>query len=96
MEFDRGKIFNLCYYGQVNSLRQKSSAALKWARKTFGSNIYFAGNGTINSKINGTIKGVNLAISILRSILAEVNLLAHNIIILWFCYYEKVNSLRLK
>ena len=32
-------------YGQVNSLRLKSSVASKWASKTFGDNIFlFAGD----------------------------------------------------
>ena len=47
MKFDRSNKIDLCYYGQVNSLRLKSSVALKWATNTFGSNIYFAGDGTI-------------------------------------------------
>ena len=38
--------FELWYYGQVNSLRLKSSVASKWARKHLRSNIYFAGYGT--------------------------------------------------
>ena len=33
MKFDRSNKFDLCYYGQVNSLRLKSSVALKWASK---------------------------------------------------------------
>ena len=40
---------------------------------------------TINSKINGTPKGVCLLIPKLHSILAVANLLAHNN--LWLCYY---------
>ena len=32
-EFDRSNKFDLCYYGQVNSLRLKSSVASKWANK---------------------------------------------------------------
>ena len=31
MKFDRSNKFDLCYYGQVNSLRLKSSVASKWA-----------------------------------------------------------------
>ena len=38
MKFDRSNKFDLCYYGQVNSLRLKSSVASK-------GNIYFAGEG---------------------------------------------------
>ena len=34
MKFDRSNKFDLCYYGQVN---------------TFGSNIYFAGDNTMES-----------------------------------------------
>ena len=33
MKFDRSNKFDLCYYGQVNSLRLKSSVASKWASK---------------------------------------------------------------
>ena len=33
MKFDRSNKFALCYYGQVNSLRLKSSVASKWASK---------------------------------------------------------------
>ena len=47
---------------------------------------------TINSKINGTPKGVYLPNFKLHSILAVVNFLAHNN----KCYYGQVNSLRLK
>ena len=43
MKFDRSNKFDLCYYGQVNSLRLKSSVASKW------SHIYFAGDGTVRS-----------------------------------------------
>ena len=43
MKFDRSNKFDFCYYGQVNSLRLKSSVASKV--KTLGGNIYFAGNG---------------------------------------------------
>ena len=31
MKFDRSNKFDLCYYGQVKSLRLKSSVASKWA-----------------------------------------------------------------
>ena len=40
--------------------------------------IFISLIGTINSKINGTLKGVYLPISKLRWILAVANLLAHN------------------
>ena len=33
MKFDHNNKFDLCYYGQVNSLRLKSIADLKWASK---------------------------------------------------------------
>ena len=33
MKFDRSNKFDLCYYGQVNSLRLKSSVTSKWASK---------------------------------------------------------------
>ena len=34
MKFDRSNKFDLCYYGQVNSLRLKSSVVSKWAYET--------------------------------------------------------------
>ena len=48
MKFDRSNKFDLCYYGQVNSLRLKSSVDSKVAYKYLGGggNIYFAGYGT--------------------------------------------------
>ena len=47
MKFDRSNKFDFCYYGQVNSLRLKSSVATKRAStNTFGGTIYFAGDGT--------------------------------------------------
>ena len=49
---------------------------------------------TINSKINGTLKGFYLLILKLHSILAVLNLLGHNNITI--SYYVQVNSLRLK
>ena len=49
---------------------------------------------TYQHQINGTRIGVYLPISKLHSILAVANLLAHNN--LWLCYYEQVNSVRLK
>ena len=50
MKFDRSNKFDLCYYGQVNSLRLKSSAASKWASKHLWGNIYFAGDGTSSGR----------------------------------------------
>ena len=50
--------------------------------------------GTINSKINRTLKSFYLLISKLHFILAVANLLAHNNITI--SYYVQVNSLRLK
>ena len=47
MKFDRSNKLDLCYYGQVNSLRQKSSLALKWVSEHFWRNIYFAGDSTL-------------------------------------------------
>ena len=45
MKFDRSNKFDFCYYGQVNSLRLKSSVASKWASKhLWGGIIYFAGD----------------------------------------------------
>ena len=38
----------LCYYGQVNSLRLKSSVASKWASKHLWGTIYFVVGGTLN------------------------------------------------
>ena len=46
MKFDSSNKFDLCYYGQVNSLRLKSSVASKWPVNTFRGNIYSAGDGT--------------------------------------------------
>ena len=53
---------------------------------------------TINSKINGTCKGVYFPISKLHSILAVLNLLIHNNMSINnnYYYYVQVNSLRLK
>ena len=46
MKFDRSNKFDFCYYGQVNSLRLKSSVQLRNGQvNTFGGNIYFAGDG---------------------------------------------------
>ena len=47
MKFDRSNKFDLCYYGQVKSLRLKSSVASKWASNHLWGNIYFAGEGTL-------------------------------------------------
>ena len=48
MKFDRSNKFDFCYYGQVNSLRLKSSVASKWAIKhPLGGIIYFAGERII-------------------------------------------------
>ena len=53
MKFDRISKIDFCYYGQVNSLRLKSSVASKWASNTtFGGAFYFAGDGTFNRIIN--------------------------------------------
>ena len=46
MKFDRSNKFDLCYYGQVNSLRLKSSVVSKWASEQVGGDIYFAGDCT--------------------------------------------------
>ena len=46
MKFDRSNKFDLCYYGQVNSLWLRSSVASKWASKRLWGIIYFAGDGT--------------------------------------------------
>ena len=51
---------------------------------------------TINSKINGTPKGVYLPISKIHSILAVTNLLAHNKLRYIINYHVQVNSVRLK
>ena len=45
MKFDRSNKFDLCYYGQVNSLRLKSSVASEWASKHLWGIIYLAGDG---------------------------------------------------
>ena len=46
MKFDRSNKFDLCYYGQVNSLGLKSRVVSKWSIKHPLGNIYFAGAGT--------------------------------------------------
>ena len=47
MKFDRSNKFDLCHYGQVNSLLVKSMGLRKRQENTFGGfNIYFAGYGT--------------------------------------------------
>ena len=46
MKFDRSNKFDSCYYGQVNSLRLKSSLVRNGQENTFEGNIYFAGDGT--------------------------------------------------
>ena len=46
MKFDRSNKFDLCYYGQVNSLRLQSSVASNGPVNNFGGNIYYAGDGT--------------------------------------------------
>ena len=49
MKFDRSNKLDLCYYGQVNSLRLKSSVASKWAIKHLwgtGGYHYFDADGT--------------------------------------------------
>ena len=56
MKFDCSNTFDLCYYGQVNSLRIKSNVASKWANKQLWGNIYFAGDGI--SLLHHSIKSV--------------------------------------
>ena len=58
MKFDCSNKFDLCYYGQVNSLQVKSSEASKWASKQLYEhvNIYFAGDGTYFTNINNGIR----------------------------------------
>ena len=53
MKFDRSSKYDLCYYGEDNSLRVKSSVASKSKLKTLGGGgggyhlfIYFAGDGS--------------------------------------------------
>ena len=47
MKFDHSNKFDLCYNGQVNSLRLQSSVASKWAYiSAFWGTIYFVGDGT--------------------------------------------------
>ena len=45
--------FDFCYYGQVNSLRLKSSVALKWASKNIWGTIYFTVDSTRHHKKPG-------------------------------------------
>ena len=44
MKFDRSNKFDLCYYGQVNSLWLKSNISSTSASKTLRGCIYFAGD----------------------------------------------------
>ena len=54
IKFDCSDKFDLCYYGQVNSLWLKSSVVSKWEIKhLWGGNIYFAGDGT---RVHGLMK----------------------------------------
>ena len=48
MKFDRSNKFDLCNYGQVNSLRLKSRVySFEMEQENIiGGNIYFAGDGT--------------------------------------------------
>ena len=46
MKFDRSNKFDLCYYGQVNSLRLKSNVASKGTNEHHWGNVYFAGDIT--------------------------------------------------
>ena len=46
MKVDCSNKSDLCYYGQVNSLRLKSNAASIWASKHLWTTIYFAADGT--------------------------------------------------
>ena len=46
MKFDHSNNFDLCYYGQVNSLRLKFSVLRNGQVNAFGGTIYFAGDGT--------------------------------------------------
>ena len=51
MKFDRSNKFDFSYYGQINSVRLKSSVASKFRNgqaNTFGGNTYFAGDGESN------------------------------------------------
>ena len=52
--------FDLCYYGQVNSLLLISSVALKWASKHLWDNIYFAGDGSWFSLCFVTIEALEI------------------------------------
>ena len=58
MKFDYNNKFDLCYYGHVNSLRLKSSAASKWTNKHLWGegNIYFAGDGTLSYLVKWLLK----------------------------------------
>ena len=47
MKYDRNNKFDFCYYGQVNSLRLKSSIFEIVKKNVFGGTIYFAGDGTL-------------------------------------------------
>ena len=52
MKFDRSNKFDLCYYGQVNSLRLKSTVASNRQVNAFGGTIFFAGHDTTSCILN--------------------------------------------
>ena len=54
MKFDRSNKFDFCYYGQVNSLRLKSSVTSKWASKHLWRNITL--QTTVHGKNQSIVK----------------------------------------
>ena len=66
MKFDRSNKFHLCYYGQVNTLRLKSSVASKWALSIFGGNIYFAGVGIERDNFSEIVLSTGIPLKIMR------------------------------
>ena len=73
MKFVRNNKFDLCYYGQVNSLRLNSNVTSKWASKNLWGTIYFAGDGTYPYLIAFLYKHQNNIHAVLRDV-KSVNL----------------------
>ena len=72
--FDCNNKFDMYYYGQVNSLRLKSSLASKWQVNTSGDTIYFAVDSTYSINFScclnklcrkniGTIKKIAISLT---------------------------------
>ena len=66
MKLDRSNKFHLSYYGQVNSLRLKSSVASKSVFSTFGGNIYFVGVGIERDNFSEIVLSTGIPLKIMR------------------------------